>query len=37
MAADTRRGKTMLDVVMVALGIGFFALSLVYTLACERL
>jgi SNF family Na+-dependent transporter len=28
---------SMLDVVMLALGLGFFALSLGYAYACERL
>jgi hypothetical protein len=28
---------TMWDVVMLALGLGFFALSVGYTIACDRL
>jgi hypothetical protein len=27
----------MLDLVMVAIGLGFFALSVGYTIACDRL
>jgi hypothetical protein len=27
----------MLDVVMMALGVGFFAASVLYVLACERM
>jgi hypothetical protein len=27
----------MLDVVMLAIGLGFFALSVGYTIACDRL
>jgi len=27
----------MLDLVMIALGLGFFALSVGYTIACDRL
>lgn len=29
--------KSMLDVVMLALGFGFFAAAIGYTYACERL
>jgi hypothetical protein len=28
---------TMLDILMLALGVGFFALAIGYTYACERL
>jgi hypothetical protein len=28
---------TMLDILMLALGVGFFALAVGYTYACERL
>jgi SNF family Na+-dependent transporter len=28
---------SMLDVVMLAIGLGFFALSVGYTIACDRL
>jgi hypothetical protein len=27
----------MLDIVLLAVGLGFFALSIAYTLACDRL
>jgi len=27
----------MLDVVMIAIGVGFFAASILYVLACERM
>jgi hypothetical protein len=30
-------GCRMLDVVMLAIGLGFFALSVSYTMACDRL
>jgi hypothetical protein len=30
-------GCGMLDVVMLAIGLGFFALSVGYTIACDRL
>jgi hypothetical protein len=30
-------GSRMLDVVMLAIGLGFFALSVGYTIACDRL
>jgi hypothetical protein len=30
-------GFRMLDVVMLAIGLGFFALSIGYTIACDRL
>jgi hypothetical protein len=30
-------GMRMLDVVMLAIGLGFFALSVGYTIACDRL
>jgi hypothetical protein len=29
--------RSMLDVVMLAIGLGFFALSVGYTIACDRL
>ena len=35
-ASATRR-ISMLDVVMLVLGLGFFALAVGYTYACERL
>jgi hypothetical protein len=31
------RDRTMLDVIMLAIGLGFFALALSYTYACDRL
>jgi hypothetical protein len=30
-------GMWMLDIVMLAIGLGFFALSVGYTIACDRL
>lgn len=30
-------GASMLDLVMLALGLGFFVLSVGYTIACDRL
>jgi hypothetical protein len=33
----TNRSPRMLDLVMVALGLAFFALSVGYTIACDRL
>jgi hypothetical protein len=32
-----RRSITMLDAIMLAIGLGFFALSIGYACACERL
>jgi hypothetical protein len=34
---DTQRGAPMLDVLMIALAFGLFALAIGYTYACERL
>jgi hypothetical protein len=31
------RERSMLDLIMLALGLGFFALSVGYALACDRL
>jgi hypothetical protein len=31
------RSTTMLDIIMLAIGLGFFALSVGYTIACDRL
>jgi hypothetical protein len=31
------RSNPMLDLVMLAIGLGFFALSVGYTIACDRL
>jgi hypothetical protein len=36
-AGEDRGVKSMLDVLMLVLGIGFFALSVAYALACDRL
>jgi hypothetical protein len=35
--ARPRRGRFMLDVILVAAGFGFFALAILYTVACDRL
>jgi SNF family Na+-dependent transporter len=32
-----RKGATMLDVILLALGLAFFALSIGYAYACDRL
>jgi hypothetical protein len=32
-----REGATMLDIILLAAGLGFFALSIVYAYACDRL
>jgi hypothetical protein len=32
-----REGAFMLDIVMLALGLGFFVVAVGYTYACERL
>jgi hypothetical protein len=32
-----RKEIPMLDIIMLAIGLGFFALSVGYTIACERL
>jgi hypothetical protein len=31
------QGVPMLDIILLALGLGFFALSVGYTIACDRL
>jgi hypothetical protein len=31
------RSKQMMDIIMLALGLAFFALSVGYTIACDRL
>jgi hypothetical protein len=31
------KGATMLDVILLALGLGFFVLSIGYAYACDRL
>jgi hypothetical protein len=33
----SRQEHQMLDLIMLALGLGFFALSVGYTIACDRL
>jgi hypothetical protein len=35
--ARTMRGATMLDIIMLAVGLGFFALSIGYAGACDHL
>jgi hypothetical protein len=32
-----REGATMLDIILLVVGLGFFALSIVYAYACDRL
>jgi hypothetical protein len=34
---ERERGKSVLDVLMIAVTVGFFALSLAYVAGCERL
>jgi hypothetical protein len=34
---SSARSTPMLDIVMIALGLAFFALSVGYTIACDRL
>jgi hypothetical protein len=36
-AQEAREGAFMLDIVMLALGLGFFVAAVGYTYACERL
>jgi hypothetical protein len=36
-AHEAHEGAFMLDIVMLALGLGFFVLAIGYTYACERL
>ena len=36
-AHQARKGAFMLDIVMLAMGLGFFVLAIGYTYACERL
>lgn len=36
-AQDATRSYPMMDILMLALGFGFFALAIGYTYACERL
>jgi hypothetical protein len=35
--AALRKEHFMLDIIMLAIGLGFFALSVGYTIACDRL
>jgi hypothetical protein len=35
--AAVRKEHAMLDIILLALGLGFFALSVGYTIACDRL
>jgi hypothetical protein len=35
--ARIRREQAMLDLIMLAIGLGFFALSIGYTYVCDRL
>jgi hypothetical protein len=35
--AGTRGSTEMLDIIMLAIGLGFFALSVAYTIACDQL
>lgn len=34
---DATRSTSMMDILMLALGFGFFAIAIGYTYACERL
>jgi hypothetical protein len=34
---DTSQGASMLDTILLAVGLGFFALSIVYVYVCDRL
>jgi hypothetical protein len=36
-ARRAQRSRHMLDVLLIALGVGFFALSVGYAFACDRL
>jgi hypothetical protein len=36
-ARRTQRRRQMLDLILIALGLGFFALSVGYAYACDRL
>ena len=36
-ARRARKEDSMLDIIMLAIGLGFFALSIGYAFACERL
>ena len=36
-APDNKRGAIMLDIIMLAIGLGFFALSIGYAVTCDYL
>ena len=36
-SAPSRKGHPMLDLILVALGLGFFAAAVAYAYACDRL
>lgn len=36
-SGDATRSNPMMDILMLALGLGFFAVAIGYTYACERL
>ena len=36
-AVGAERNTEMLDIIMLAIGLGFFALSIGYTMACDQL
>jgi hypothetical protein len=36
-AANTQRVGIMFDFLMIAAGVGFFAISILYVLACEKM
>jgi hypothetical protein len=36
-ALRAARSTHMLDIILIAIGLGFFALSVGYTIACDRL
>jgi hypothetical protein len=35
--ADDKREHPMMDLIMISIALGFFALSVGYTIACDRL
>jgi hypothetical protein len=37
LAAGQPKETSMLDIIILAIGLGFFALSVGYTIACDRL
>jgi hypothetical protein len=37
LARDIRKEQPMLDVILLAVGLGFFVLSIAYAYVCERL